>query len=211
MLEWLARRMENTRIVYLIRHPCAVIGSQMRQEEDSWVAEMDEILCQPLLMKDFLEPFRKIISEARTALQRQTVCWCVQNFVAFTMARSNDWPVFCYEEFLFDRNQTFTRAFQSLGLEPTSVTENFRNLIVSNPTHDVKKSRPWHALLSEAEGNEVLRICDEFGLRLYGRQMMPTCTPKALIESSFVGQAPYALLSEHAVSSESTDFADPVL
>jgi hypothetical protein len=69
------------------------------------------------------------------------------------------------------------RVFRSLGLEPTSVTERAEEYVVSTPTHDPHTSRPWHAPLSEAEGESVLRICEAFGLRLYGRQSMPLFAP----------------------------------
>ena len=186
MLDWLARY-TSAKIVFLIRHPCEVIGSQMSQEEQAWVADIEEILCQPSLMSDFLEPFRTTITRATTPLQRQAVVWCVQNFVALSQSGSNGWPIFCYEEFVSNRDETFGRVFQSMGLKPTSVTENAMSLVVSNPTHELKTPRPWHAPLSEAEGEDVLRICEDFGLGLYGRQKMPLCAPRALVFSACFG------------------------
>ena len=189
MLDWLTSY-TGAPIVYLIRHPCAVIGSRMsrmRQKELDWEADMEEILCQPHLMADFLEPFRKTISGPTTPLRCQAILWCVENFVPIRQARSNDWLVCCYEEFLSDHDEAFERVFRSLGLEATSITARVKNEIVCNPTHDLNKKGPWHAPLTEEEGEEVLRICEEFGLRLYGRQRMPLCAPRDFIDSAFLG------------------------
>ena len=145
MLDWLTRR-TDARIVYLIRHPCAVIGSRMsrmRQKELDWEADMEEILRQPPLMADFLEPFRRTINEATTPLRCQAILWCVENFVPISQAGSNDWLVCCYEEFLSDQDKAFERVFRSLGLEATSITAQAKNEIISNPTHDLNKTGPW--------------------------------------------------------------------
>jgi hypothetical protein len=87
-------------------------------------------------------------------------------------------------------DESFGRVFRTLGLEPTSVTEKAKKLVVSNPTHDLNSSRPWHAPFSEAEGEAVRRICDDFGLRLYGREKMPLCTPRQLVDSAFADRHP---------------------
>jgi Sulfotransferase family len=177
MLDWLTSR-TDARIVYVIRHPCAVIASRMsriQQEELDWVVDLDEILCQTSLMRDYLEPFRKTMREGSTPLRRQAILWCVENLVPLLQARSRDWLLFCYEEFVSDQNEAFKRVFQSLGLEPTSRTEWTKNRVVSNPTHDLSTPRPWYAPLTEAEGEEVLRVCEEFGVTLYGRQNSPLC------------------------------------
>jgi hypothetical protein len=191
MLGWLTRR-SDARIVYVIRHPCAVIASRMgriQQQELDWIVDVDEVLCQPSLMRDFLEPFRKTISEATTPLQRQAILWCVENLVPLRQAESNDWLVCFYEEFLSDRAATVGRLLRSLGLQPSSNTERVASMVVSNPTHDLKSRTPWYSSLTEAEGEEVLRICEEFGLGLYGRQSTPLCSAGELAGRISLGSA----------------------
>jgi Sulfotransferase family len=178
MLHWLASY-TGARIMYLIRHPCAVVGSRMRRP-DVWEFDMSEILSEALLMTDLLEPFRRTISGATTPLERLTVSWCIENIVPLHQSGSQDWLLCCYEEFLSDREGAFVRVFRRLGLEPTSVTKKTAEFLVSHPTHDPHMSRPWHAPMSEAEGESVLRICEAFGLRLYGRQSMPLFAPDEL-------------------------------
>jgi hypothetical protein len=174
LLDWLDRNID-AQIVYLTRHPCAVIGSRMRLVaiEQGWTAEMGEILGQPALMADFLETCRRTIRGAATLLQRQAVLWCVENLVPLSQAGSKDWILCSYEEFRSDKDGAFDRLIGTLGLEKTATTERAKELFVSTPSPGSNGPSPWHAPLTEAQGEEVLRICAEFGLALYGRQAMP--------------------------------------
>jgi hypothetical protein len=189
MLEWLAKY-TRARVVFLIRHPCAVIGSRMRRPNRDWEVDMEEILRQSQLMRDFLEPFRSTISEAVTPLKRQAVLWCIENFVPLSQAGSTDWLLHCYEEFVADEDDAFNTIFRRLGLEPSPRTQKVKNRVVSDPTYDLNTPRRWHDPLSETEGELVLRICEEFRLTLYGRRSAPLCTPRELVDSAFVNGTP---------------------
>jgi hypothetical protein len=185
MLDWLQGHVDG-RIVYLIRHPCAVIGSRLRHlgSDPGWEADMEGILGQSRLMADFLEPHRPTIAGATTPLRRQAVLWCVENYVPISQPRSKDWLAFCYEDFLLEPDQTFDRLIRALGLEPTSLTERAEKQIVSSPSPHVRTPKPWHAPLTRAEGEEVLKICEEFGLTMYGRQYIPLCSIRGVRDSA---------------------------
>lgn len=52
---WFARRL-NSQIVITVRHPAAFVSSLKRL---NWSFEFKDLLCQPLLMRDRLEPYRE--------------------------------------------------------------------------------------------------------------------------------------------------------
>jgi hypothetical protein len=188
MLDWLGKHVD-AQIVYLIRHPCAVIGSRMRLNAPDWEADLEEIICQSRLVRDFLEPYRPLIDPTASPMRRQAILWCVENLVPISQAAAKDWLVFCYEEFLSDPDETFNRLFRGLGLETTSGTERARDRVVSSPSPRSHTPKPWHAPLTEVEGNEVLQICEEFGLRLYGRQRMPLYSIRDPVDSTPSGSS----------------------
>jgi hypothetical protein len=178
MLGWLAS-LRSAQIIYVTRHPCAVIGSRMnrlRDQELDWEVDTEEILSQAHLMSDFLEPFRTIISRAATTIERQAVLWCVENLVPLSQAGRRGWPVYSYEAILTGQDGGFGRIFRDLGLQPSLITDRVVKRVVCNPSHDATRRRPWYAPLTEAEGEEVLRTCEKFGLRIYGRQCKPLCS-----------------------------------
>jgi hypothetical protein len=186
MLDWLADY-TGGRVVFLVRHPCAAIGSRMRQPAEGWRPDLDEVLCQSPLMSDFLEPLGTIISAARTPLERHATMWCVENFVPLSQARSRNWLICFYEDFVSDPNSTFQRVFDRLHLKPTARTERSKKWVTDPPINDPKEPRSWHAPLSEAEGETVLQICEAFGLRLYGRQCTPLVAPESLASTARAG------------------------
>src|SRR6266508_3488682 len=53
--EWLARR-QGCRVIVLVRDPAAIVSSWKRL---GWTADLGALLDQPLLMRDWLEPFRR--------------------------------------------------------------------------------------------------------------------------------------------------------
>ena len=87
MLEWLDGHFP-LRIVFVTRHPCAVIGLRLRV---GWEANLGEIVTQAELMKDHLEPYREWICGARTPLQRAAVLWCVENLVPLKQRNRRNW------------------------------------------------------------------------------------------------------------------------
>lgn len=99
----------------------------------------------------------------------------------------------CYEDFLADRDVAFERVFDALGLEPSSSTARTKRLVVDKPINDLNKPRPWYAPLKEAEGEEVLRLCREFGLGLYGKQSMPLYSPREFLDDASIAVAQKAL------------------
>ncbi len=207
MLDWLVSY-TGARIMFVIRHPCATIGSRMQQPAQGWQVDMDEILCQSSLMAEFLEPFRKTINGASTLLERQTIMWCVENLVPLSQASSRDWLMCCYEDFLADRDVAFERVFDALGLEPSSSTARTKRLVVDKPINDLNKPRPWYAPLKEAEGEEVLRLCREFGLGLYGKQSMPLYSPREFLDDASIAVAPESASTDDSSTANSTATAD---
>ncbi len=77
LLDWLSANFP-IRVIYLVRHPCAVVGSRLRLK---WNDVLGEILSQSSLVEDFLQPYLPLTSRAKTPLQRMTVHWCIENMV----------------------------------------------------------------------------------------------------------------------------------
>ena len=55
----------------------------------------------------------------------------------------------------------------------------------------------------------MLRICEEFGLRLYSRQSTPLCSAGELVGSGLIDLSPIAVLTGIRSYSRSTLLADP--
>lgn len=158
MLGWLSQNFD-VQIVYVVRHPCQVVGSRLSR---GWQSDLADILSQTDLMADHLEPFRDVIESANTSIRQLAVLWCVENLVPLRELRQHQWVNVAYEDFLSSPQE----AFGSLG-EKLELPVTLPNPIAS------RSGAKWHHPLTELDGLEVLNVCQEFGIDLYGREPAP--------------------------------------
>lgn len=172
LLPWLAGK-EALRVVYITRHPCAVVGSRLRL---GWPDSLDGIHRQPLLMDHWLAPHHDVIRDAETPLERMTVLWCVENLVPLRSWRP-DWLHVAYEDLVAHPSDQFARLFRELGLTRVEAAERTAARLCSTPSPEAGKPAAWHANLTPEDGDRVLRLCRRFGLDFYGRQSAPQHSP----------------------------------
>jgi len=183
LLAWLSRRFP-VRVIYLLRHPCAVVASRLRLQ---WSDVLDEVVAQPALVADFLRPHRQLIQSMTTPLQRMTAHWCIENLVPLTqLAAGADWITVRYEECLASPQAVFGGLFERLDLSPSVATPAKMAGLVSTPSVNAGRMRSWHDPLTEAEGSEVLDICGRFGVTLYGRELAPPREPRSAVTADRV-------------------------
>ncbi len=117
MLSWIARNFPDLKVVFLIRHPCAVAYSRMKLGWDSYC---DEFLKQEDLMEDFLEPFRDLLSEKHDEFSRQIIMWCVEHYVPLKqLSQANIYTAF-YENFCMDPKKEVRSLYRYLKLPYSS-------------------------------------------------------------------------------------------
>ncbi len=161
LLPWLANRFP-VKIVHLIRHPCAVIGSQLRL---GWQYDLDDIYAQPLLMNDVLAPYSSWLHTAKTPLEKLAALWCVENVLPLKMARHGLCRSIVYEEYLTQPANVFPGLFGALGLTPTRTTRHAIETSRPHPARDPE--RLWHVPLTLQEGRRVLEFVNGFDLDNY--------------------------------------------
>jgi hypothetical protein len=172
MLPWLAR-VHSFQLVYIVRHPCAVVASRLRL---GWPDSLEGIFRQPELLRDYLVEYEPIIRRAGTPVERMAALWCVENLIPL---RNWDrgWHLACYEYLTDTPVDEFRRLVHSLDLPFPEAALRSASRLSSTAGPSAGREIPWHAQLSEADGDCVLRTCAEFGLDFYGRSFKPICNP----------------------------------
>jgi hypothetical protein len=99
LLPWLATRFPDVRLVWLVRHPLAVAASARSL---GWDTHLDELLGQPDLVADHLEPLLPVLEAVDGPVERFVAQWCVENLVPFRMLAPDQVHLVFYEE-LVDR------------------------------------------------------------------------------------------------------------
>jgi hypothetical protein len=127
MLDWLAANF-NPRIIFLVRHPGAVVASKIAAAKTKGGSVWDfngpneqRILFQykqdEQLRKDYLDKYYEIFSEKLSPVAGHTVLWCIENILPVYNQQKKKRYVFFYEDIVKDPEKEFGRMVKVLSLE----------------------------------------------------------------------------------------------
>ena len=179
-LKYLRNNFPNIPIIFILRHPCAVVLSRERL---GWEAMLDIVLNQELLIKDHLEPYMGIISKAETSIQRNTCLWCVETLVPLRTMTSEDWLITTYEYLCTNPENETRRILNYIGFDKEFKEYDIKGIIPMTVRKDsailegVNPLEAWRKNLSDNEINQILEIVEGFSLNsLYNEKLMPQIT-----------------------------------
>lgn len=179
-LGWLHSNFPEVPLLFVMRHPCAVVLSRMQL---AWWTDRDiePFLSQPKLIDDFLADKIGVISRAKTAEEKHAVVWCIHNLVPIRQFHSHRLHVVFYENLCTQLDQEVPRMFQVIGHEwdagifasarRPSTTATHTSAVV---TGEDKVTR-WKRELSPEQINNILSIVEGFELDyVYGDSPTPS-------------------------------------
>lgn len=114
-LEWFAERL-NCQLVVTVRHPAAFASSLKRL---NWSFDFKDLLRQPLLMRDYLEPYRELMQSCSPddIIGQASLLWAMIYHSLHEMRkRLPSLEVICHEELSRDPVAGFKRLYRNLGL-----------------------------------------------------------------------------------------------
>ncbi len=120
--EWFAKCL-NCNVVIAVRHPAAFVSSLKRL---NWPFDFQDLLDQPLLMRDFLEPYRVQIEAARTddVIGQSALLWkLIYRSVHTSVDRNPGFIAVRHEDLSLDPLNGYRKMYETLGLEFTSRVE----------------------------------------------------------------------------------------
>jgi Sulfotransferase domain len=173
-LPWFIERL-NCRVVVTVRHPAAFANSLKRL---NWLFDFGDLLHQPLLMRDYLEPYRKDMQSVKAddIIGQASLLW---NIIYCTIhvvhQRIPAIKIVRHEDLSLDPVSGYRTLYQSLGLDFTSRVEQtiLNSSSSENPTelsqkktHSVKlDSRAnldnWKRRLASDEIGRIRRVTEE--------------------------------------------------
>ena len=113
---WFARRL-GCEVVIVVRHPAAVVGSRRRL---GWRTDFASLLAQPLLMADWLEPYRdemEALLRVDDALGEAALLWkMIYGAVAKLRARHPELHVVRHEDLSLEPVHEFAELYRRLGM-----------------------------------------------------------------------------------------------
>lgn len=195
MLGWIKHHVPQASLLFALRHPCAVAYSRLKL---GWDTHLDELLAQPELMRDHLEPFREQIERAAfegDAWDRHLMMWCIENVVPLRELRPGDTHVMFYERFCEDFDTECDALFRYLGRGVPAGIDRSRRQHSAHFRRDSAILRgtslidDWQSRVNTHQVDRALAMLDLFGLNhLYNEKALPRCGR----DSVFLDPAPTA-------------------
>ena len=151
-LPWFAERLD-CRVVVTIRHPAGFASSLKKL---NWPFDFKDLLDQPLLMRDYLEPFRADMERIRPddVIGQSALLWRMVYRVVDSISKSNPSIIILrHEDLSLDPAAGYARAYESLGLAYTAqVQETIRNSSSSENPAELS-SRKTHSVKLDSRAN----------------------------------------------------------
>lgn len=183
--EWLANRFDMD-VVVLIRHPAAFVSSLKRL---NWTYNFSWFLEQPLLIKDYLYPFKSELKEyaerEKDIIDQGILLWKIIHYVIDKYRKQHpDWLFFRHEDLSRQPERIFATLFHNLDLEYSekisraiqsySSTENQREA-PKDTAHFLKRDSNaniwnWKTRLSPAEIDRIRTGVEEISRAFYSEQ-----------------------------------------
>ena len=177
MLDWVHANFD-ARTVLLMRHPCAVVESQLRFPEHwdpYWL--LSKYRKDAPLVEGPLRDRAAIVNRNFSRAQALTAIWCIENLVPALQARGNGYEVVFYEELLEQPEVEWPRIARGLGMPTVPGTEllqkpsqqsavRLQKQGSSEDTYSQSHSS-WRTRLPTAAVRDIDSVLQDFGVRFY--------------------------------------------
>jgi hypothetical protein len=178
-LKWIALTFPEIPLLFIIRHPCAVVLSRMQLD---WATDTDiePFLAQPDLLEDFLADKMDVITQAKTVEEKHAIIWCISNLVPLKQFGPNGLNVIFYENLVLQPEFEIPKLFHAINLpykdtvftqisEPSTTSVNSSAIVTGD-----NKITHWQKELSPTQIRNILTIVEAFELdNLYGESIIP--------------------------------------
>lgn len=166
----------NPYVLYLTRHPCAVVSSRIKV---GWTASIADLLCQERLVEDYLSPWVAEIERERDPVGIHAIWWAVENAVAQRELSRQRHSFVSYEAVVLDPQSCLATVSSELGLQMNRVSPR----LIATPSRmsgpdfsyrsNVDRLSAWQSHLSSADQLRVLTWAARFGLSDYDLEPLP--------------------------------------
>lgn len=181
LLPWLTREYQFINCpIYLVRHPCAVVASQLRQ--GGWNRVKPELKSPRGSYKFFYDEHEDFFRTIDTVEKRMAAIWCLCNGIPLNHSENNKrWITITYESLLSDPESQFRRIEQRWNVAfPDSVYQNVTkpstSTVAGSPVEFGKKTeqlRYWKKHLTDKQIENILGTLEYFNIRLYNYSEYP--------------------------------------
>lgn len=187
MLEYIARNFPTRVPILLVRHPCAVVSSQMHRRTrhqtvtrertlENWSKGLPEIATQFLARYPEHRTYLESLDNWEEIL---AAVWCMDNMLLSGSSSAYSFIILSYEQLVSEGPEIMRPVMDYLNLEWTDrIAEQFesRSSTTVKGSH-VERGKNllegWREKLNEREITRILGVVDHFDIDCYSRDLEP--------------------------------------
>ena len=174
ILDWLSKHLDVLPPAMVIRHPCAIIMSQL---DKGW-APSKEVLLSNKYFDKFPE-IKQACNQFDKREERAALAWCMRYHAPLTLTKPYPFILVCYENLVRNGEEEIKKLFDAWHLP---LTKNVLDQL-SKPSDTVTETSQvvsgkdplagWRNKLTEAEVDNILAVLNVFGMDFYSHDLEP--------------------------------------
>ncbi len=174
LLGWMANRFPIRRPALIVRHPCAVVASQLKMWQAHCWREFE--------FAEFLEAwphFQDVIQGLRTPVQWLAACWCIEQFAPLSLPGPASFRLVSYERLVRQGEAELRNLLADWELPmPSAAIDRLRvaSTTTQRDSHVLREGDPlggWRHKLSADQVKQILDVVQQFGLDFYSDALEP--------------------------------------
>lgn len=169
MMPWIVNKFD-IKALLLVRHPCAVVASQLEHHAFREVLDCDSFKIPQCPFNDIFLKYEQQLSSLQTPEEILAATWAL-NFLNTVGHPGNDehWITTTYEKLVLNPEGELERILRRLDIAaPRSIDKEFQN-------HDYGPGQlsKWKSSLTKLQQKRVLDVIDSFGITAYSDKEEP--------------------------------------
>ncbi|NOX61316.1 MAG: sulfotransferase [Chloroflexi bacterium] len=169
-------------IIFLARHPCAVIRSRLYRVRRAWPARARDVLQDEALVEDHLRPWVGYIERENDLLGAHAVWWAVENRVAMRDLASRPHHFLFYESLCLNPEANMKKLYQALGFTDFQASETLihglsrvttRGENVTTHQTALDWLSAWRRQLTPEEQRRILTWAERLEIPWYDQSPLP--------------------------------------
>jgi len=161
----------NPKIIFVMRHPCAVIFSRMRL---NWQANKSNLFYQPEIIEDYLRPYLSDIENENDPVGIHAIWWALEQLIALDELKKQNYFFTHYEDILLSNKQKLDEIIHWIGKNNQHKYFTQRQEIsISDDIENKTRITQWVSGLNSDQKDKILWWANRFDINHYSNQIYP--------------------------------------
>ncbi len=192
MLPWIAKRFKLRGVFLIIRHPCAVISSQLKTRffgnyppSPPFIEicpNLNNILEEASMINGLESDLLNKLKKIKYKEEILAASWCLDNYVPLSYPKPHPWTMVVYEKLAKEGEKEITHYFNEIGEKkiPALAIKHWRRasmVTIKDEAKNVSQAgvqlSKWKKSLSEKQIERILRVVSNFGFDFYSNDVEP--------------------------------------